>query len=92
MSKELCSACSPGATCSNVAASICPMAVQRHLHSVRMYGAIASAGAAPLRALVQCHCGRLGTALAGARCLHGRAVYGLGTHVRFFFESVCVWL
>lgn len=48
MSKEPGSACSPGATCSNVAASICPMAVQRHLHSVRMYGVIAGAGAAPL--------------------------------------------
>lgn len=45
MSKELGSACSPGATCPNKAASIWPMAVQRHRHSVRMYGAIAGAWA-----------------------------------------------
>lgn len=49
MSKELGSACSPGATCFNKAASIWPMAVQRHRYSVRMYGAIESAGAVPWR-------------------------------------------
>ena len=57
MSKELGSACSSGVTCSNVAASICPMAVQRHRHSVRMYGAIAGAGAAPWRVHDACMVG-----------------------------------